>query len=164
MAGRRGPTRRERMIMTEDKARKIATRQRMAETGEPYSVARHAVEREHSGPEAAEGGARFGARERADEARQLADGRLLVGCVSIGEPIREKPVAIGGDNAKASCRLIALAFSEMQAAACPGGVERGPLRGTGDFPGKLGGFPRRGRSLWCEAQAEIRGNDAWRGD
>jgi hypothetical protein len=30
------------------------------------------------------------------EARQLADGRLLVGCVSIGEPIREKPVAIGG--------------------------------------------------------------------
>ena len=53
------------------------------------------------------------------------------------------------------CRLLARAFSEMQAAACPGGVERGPLRGTGDFPGKLGGFPRRGRSLWCEAQAEI---------
>ena len=39
--------------MTEDKARKIATRQRMAETGEPYSVARHAVEREHSEAEAA---------------------------------------------------------------------------------------------------------------
>ena len=48
MAGRRGPTRREEMIMTQDRARKIATRQRMAETGEPYSVARHAVEREHS--------------------------------------------------------------------------------------------------------------------
>jgi hypothetical protein len=37
------------MIMTQDKARKAATRQRMAETGEPYSVARHAVEREHEG-------------------------------------------------------------------------------------------------------------------
>ena len=33
--------------MTEDKARKIAIRQRMAETGEPYSVARHAVQDEH---------------------------------------------------------------------------------------------------------------------
>ena len=43
MAGRRGPTRWEEMIMTQDKARKTATRQRMAETGEPYSVARHAV-------------------------------------------------------------------------------------------------------------------------
>jgi hypothetical protein len=30
--------------MTQDKARKIAIRQRMAATGEPYSVARHAVE------------------------------------------------------------------------------------------------------------------------
>ena len=29
--------------MTQDKARKTATRQLMAETGEPYSVARHAV-------------------------------------------------------------------------------------------------------------------------
>jgi hypothetical protein len=37
------------MIMTQDKARKAATRQRMAETGEPYSVARQAVEREHEG-------------------------------------------------------------------------------------------------------------------
>ena len=36
------------MIMTQDKARKTATRQRMAETGEPYSVARHAVESEYS--------------------------------------------------------------------------------------------------------------------
>ncbi len=35
--------------MTQDKARKAATRQRMAETGEPYSVARHAVGREHEG-------------------------------------------------------------------------------------------------------------------
>src|SRR5580704_16764983 len=38
---------REETIMPEDKARKIATRQRMAETGEPYSVARRAVEDDH---------------------------------------------------------------------------------------------------------------------
>ena len=38
--------------MTENKARKSDIRQRMAETGEPYSVARHAVEREHSGGQA----------------------------------------------------------------------------------------------------------------
>ncbi|HJZ27128.1 MAG TPA: hypothetical protein VJ370_12710, partial [Streptosporangiaceae bacterium] len=37
--------------MTEDKARKIATRQRMAETGEPYSVARRAVEHEYDAAE-----------------------------------------------------------------------------------------------------------------
>jgi hypothetical protein len=37
------------MIMTQDRARKAATRQRMAQTGEPYSVARHAVERAHEG-------------------------------------------------------------------------------------------------------------------
>src|SRR5579859_4983580 len=42
---------REATIMTEDKARKIATRQRMAETGEPYSVARRAVEDEHDAAE-----------------------------------------------------------------------------------------------------------------
>src|SRR5580698_2296833 len=47
MAGRRGPTRREENIMTENKAQKSAIRQRMAATGEPYSVARHEVEREH---------------------------------------------------------------------------------------------------------------------
>jgi hypothetical protein len=34
------------MIMTQDKARKIAIRQRMAATGEPYSVSRHAVDDE----------------------------------------------------------------------------------------------------------------------
>ena len=62
--------------MTQDKARKTATRQRMAETGEPYSVARHAVEDEHSDPEAEaveDSGASepgFGARERAEQARQ----------------------------------------------------------------------------------------------
>jgi hypothetical protein len=41
------------MIMTKNKAQKSAIRQRMAETGEPYSVARHAVEA--SQPAAAEG-------------------------------------------------------------------------------------------------------------
>jgi DNA repair exonuclease SbcCD ATPase subunit len=34
--------------MTQNKAQKTATRQRMAETGEPYSVARHAIEAEQA--------------------------------------------------------------------------------------------------------------------
>ena len=55
------------MIMTQDKARKAATRQRMAETGEPYSVARHAVEREHEGAAAEDSlSARRGAPPRDD--------------------------------------------------------------------------------------------------
>ena len=81
-------------------------------------------------------------------------------------PLCEEPVTFRGpglpfaprnptdDREGTSSRLLARAFSEMQAPG-PGGVEWGPLRGTGDFPGKLGGFPRGGRSLWCEAQAEI---------
>src|SRR4249920_2881982 len=88
MAGRRGPTRREEMIMTQDKARKAATRQRMAETGEPYSVARHAVQNEAAGaPDAADeaGGPSYleqardladRARRRADEAQEAADQAL----------------------------------------------------------------------------------------
>ncbi|MGH3225531.1 MAG: hypothetical protein ACRDPY_43740, partial [Streptosporangiaceae bacterium] len=47
VAGRRGPTRREEITMTENKAQKSAIRQRMAATGEPYSVARREVEREY---------------------------------------------------------------------------------------------------------------------
>jgi hypothetical protein len=43
------------MIMTEDKARKAAIRRRMAQTGEPYSVARHAVD---GGADPADAGAR----------------------------------------------------------------------------------------------------------
>jgi hypothetical protein len=55
------------MTMTQDKARKAATRQRMAETGEPYSVARHAVEREHEGATAEDPlGAGRGAAPRDD--------------------------------------------------------------------------------------------------
>jgi hypothetical protein len=46
-AGRRGQTPREEQIMTEDKTRKIAIRERMAATGEPYNVARRAVEDSH---------------------------------------------------------------------------------------------------------------------
>jgi len=53
LAGRRGPTRREEMIMTSNKAQKTAARQRMAQTGEPYSVARHAVSAGDPEPEAA---------------------------------------------------------------------------------------------------------------
>src|SRR5947208_2455147 len=55
------------MIMTHDKARKAATRQRRPETGEPYSVARHEVEREQ-----AERGAGQ-AQRQADEAEEAAD-------------------------------------------------------------------------------------------
>ena len=51
------------MIMTQNKAQKAATRQRMAEIGEPYNVARHAVEREHLEQEAAaDAGIEDGAR------------------------------------------------------------------------------------------------------
>src|SRR5262249_56977183 len=42
-ASRRGRTRREETIMTRNKAQKTAIRQRMAVTGEPYSVARRAA-------------------------------------------------------------------------------------------------------------------------
>ena len=64
--------------MTQDKARKTATRQRMAETGEPYSVARHAVENEAAGAQSAAdevGGPSYveQARDLADRARRRAD-------------------------------------------------------------------------------------------
>jgi hypothetical protein len=73
------------MIMTQDKAKKAAARQRMAETGEPYSVARHAVENEAAGAhsaadaggvpaEAGKGRSYVGqARDLADRARRRAD-------------------------------------------------------------------------------------------
>src|SRR6476620_3292202 len=73
MAGRRGPTRREEMIMTQDKARKAATRQRMAETGEPYSVARHAVETEAADQSAPEPTPAAERRSYAEQAQELAD-------------------------------------------------------------------------------------------
>src|SRR5215469_16151141 len=47
LAGRRGQTRQEKMIMTRDKAVKAVVRHRMAETGEPYTVARRAVAESH---------------------------------------------------------------------------------------------------------------------
>src|SRR5689334_7134685 len=53
-ASRRGQTRREETTMTSDKARKTATRIRMAETGEPYSVARRAIEDDASEPPSSE--------------------------------------------------------------------------------------------------------------
>src|SRR5438132_1321318 len=49
-ASRRGPTRREEMIMTRNKARKTAARHRMAQTGEPYSVARKATQARAESP------------------------------------------------------------------------------------------------------------------
>ncbi|MFY9928574.1 MAG: hypothetical protein WAK82_11275, partial [Streptosporangiaceae bacterium] len=39
--------------MTQNKAQKSAARQRMSETGEPYSVARHAVQKERAADESA---------------------------------------------------------------------------------------------------------------
>src|SRR5690348_18478218 len=57
------------MIMTQDKAKKTAARQRMAETGEPYSVARHAVENEA----AAENAAGIGVPEDTGERRSYAE-------------------------------------------------------------------------------------------
>ncbi len=68
--------------MTEDKARKIATRQRMAETGEPYSVARRAVEDERASSAGPLGGmaedagaaeAQARSQEQAEQARRLAE-------------------------------------------------------------------------------------------
>jgi len=67
--------------MTQDKARKAATRQRMAETGEPYSVARHAVGREHEGAAAEDRpGANRGAPPRDDRwyASEAEDAGLTV--------------------------------------------------------------------------------------
>lgn len=68
--------------MTEGKARKIATRQRMAETGEPYSVARRAVEDEHASStdpldgmaeDAGAAEAETRPQEQAEQARRLAE-------------------------------------------------------------------------------------------
>ena len=61
------------MIMTQDKARKAATRQRMAETGEPYSVARHAVENEAGDQSVAEPPPAAERRSYAEQAQELAD-------------------------------------------------------------------------------------------
>ena len=59
--------------MTQDKARKAATRQRMAETGEPYSVARHAVEDEAAEGSAPEPRPAAESRSYAEQAQALAD-------------------------------------------------------------------------------------------
>jgi hypothetical protein len=49
-ASRRGPARREEMIMTRNKAQKTAARHRMAQTGDPYSVARKATQARADSP------------------------------------------------------------------------------------------------------------------
>src|SRR5215469_10067432 len=78
-----------RAIMTQDKARKSAIRRRMAETGEPYSVASHAVRDLHDetdpgmaaeaamaadeqAAEAAMAAVEQAAEERAERARRMA--------------------------------------------------------------------------------------------
>ncbi len=68
------------MIMTEDKARKAAARQRMAQTGEPYSVARRAAADEHAIPpgepaeDAGASDAHPRSQEQAGQAEQAASG------------------------------------------------------------------------------------------
>jgi len=62
------------MIMTQDKARKTATRQRMAETGEPYCEARRAAAEAESDP----GGARPAPREEDWYARMAEESGLSV--------------------------------------------------------------------------------------
>src|SRR5207344_2173259 len=61
------------MIMTQDKARKTATRQRMAKTGEPYSVARHAVENQAGAQSTADDVGGPESRPYVGQARDLAD-------------------------------------------------------------------------------------------
>src|SRR6202042_2466634 len=76
LAGRRGQPRREKMIMTRDKAVKTIIRQRMAATGEPYSVARHAVTDSPDIPDAEPAGiwaVEIEARTSADRARERAE-------------------------------------------------------------------------------------------
>jgi hypothetical protein len=76
VTGSRGPTRQEESSMTRDKARKAAARQRVAETGEPYSVARRAV-LEHPDQFAGEADQLWDlaheALDLAEEAQDLAD-------------------------------------------------------------------------------------------
>src|SRR5215469_657628 len=55
------------MIMTKNKAQKTATRQRMAETGEPYSVARKAAQAGAEGPGLSETPAEQYPRETPEE-------------------------------------------------------------------------------------------------
>src|ERR1700749_2576422 len=72
------------MIMTQDKARKTATRQRMAETGEPYSVARHAVENE-ADAESTVGGSPGEQGDSQEQAGQQRDSQEQAGQQRDGE-------------------------------------------------------------------------------
>ena len=65
-----------RLTMTSNKAQKIAARQRMAQTGEPYSVARRAVSAGDPEPDATEapGAAGAGPGEVASDSCEFAGG------------------------------------------------------------------------------------------
>jgi hypothetical protein len=102
------------MIMTQDKARKAAVRRRMAETGEPYSVARHAVEHEHEGAAA---GDPFGAERGAPP----ADDRWYAGAaeeagITVAE-FRVQHLADLADNARERAEVAEEAVSVAREAA-----------------------------------------------
>ena len=151
------------MIMTQDKTRKAATRQRMAETGEPYSVARHAVEREHDASESSAAGnsdremgvgeAGFGPPEHADRARQLAEEAQ-----ERAERVRERAERANeaamvaheaADMATEAANLTRGWADEQDAGAGAAAGRPGVGRGRGGAapgrPGRAGGRPGAGR-------------------
>jgi hypothetical protein len=138
------------MIMTQNKAQKAAIRQRMAETGEPYSVARHAVqdpqpattedwdEQYYADGAASEGMtvAEFKAREAADQERS---GRPAVDALAAS--LTAMPQL--RDAARAGRRL-AHEFRQQLRGGAPGGpgARPRPLPPMPPMPpGPAPGFP-----------------------
>jgi hypothetical protein len=114
------------MIMTKNKAQKSAIRQRMAETGEPYSVARHAVEA--SQPAAAEGwNEEYYADGAASEGITVAEFKARE---AAGNPPPEVPIA----DAQAAGGPVTPSLGE--AALAGGRLASEPRQqGRGDAPG-----------------------------
>ena len=112
--------------MTKNKAQKSAIRQRMAETGEPYSVARHAVEA--SQPAAAEGwDEEYYADGAASEGITVAEFKARE---AAGNPPPEVPIAdaqAAGGPVTPSLREAALAGGRL--------ASEPRQQGQGDAPG-----------------------------
>src|SRR5450755_2506231 len=107
LASRRGQSRREEMIMTQNKAQKAAARQRMAQTGEPYSVARRATAAGTALPDdpgAVDGPAAIGATGAAE------------GPLSPEEQYAREAEAAGLSAAEIEARLAAFRGQETEAA------------------------------------------------